>query len=155
MGLVKSIEEHLSKIFVEINKLNNKEYGFYGEAIAKKYLKKNKYKIIAINYTQKNGEADIIAIETKKSRKIRKEDYAKMSDEIRKEDVLVFVEVKSRNSLMFGVPSMAVNNKKQNKYLSIARNFMMVNPKFQGMQYRFDIIEVHEKDVMNHIINAF
>lgn len=43
------------------NKLNNKETGVKGEAIAAKYLAKHGYKIVGRNYLKKWGEIDIIA----------------------------------------------------------------------------------------------
>ena len=59
----------------------NKFKGGYGEEIATTYLKKKKYKIIEKNYANRIGEIDIIA-----------ED----------KNVLVFVEVKARETLEFG-----------------------------------------------------
>lgn len=133
----------------------NKIYGNYGENLAKKHLKKAGYKILAMNYTKRNLEADIIALEKKQARKKRKEEYIKMPKDIQKEDVLVFVEVKSRTNKNYGRPVDAVNKQKQNNYLTIARNFFYYNPRFQGMNYRFDVIEVADCEVVNHIINAF
>lgn len=132
----------------------NKIYGEYGENLAKKFLKKSGYKILTMNYSKRGGEADIIALETKAARKKRKEEYRVMPKEARKEDGIVFIEVKSRNSDMVR-PHEAVDNKKQQNYLNIARTFFMLNPRFQGMNYRFDIIEVTKEKVDNHIINAF
>lgn len=134
--------------------MNIGEYGAYGEGLAKKFLKKNGYKILTINYQKRVGEVDIVALETKKARK-KREEYKQMSKQMQKEDVLVFVEVKSRNSTKFGTPAMAVDNKKRKHYESLARSFKMLNPKFGGLPFRFDIIEVIETSVENHIINAF
>ena len=129
-------------------------YGSYGEGLAIAYLKKSGYKILTANYTKKVGEVDIIALETKKARKKRPE-YKEMSKEIQKEDVLVFVEVKSRNSTKFGRPSEAVDKQKKKHYETLANNFRLLNPKFAGLPFRLDIIEVIETSVDNHIINAF
>lgn len=132
----------------------NKIYGSYGENLAKKYLKKNGYKVLVTNYTKKNGEADIIAIEKKSARKKRKEEYKAMPKDIQNEDIIVFIEVKSRTG-NFARPHEAVDKKKQQTYTNIARLFFMLNQRFQGMSYRFDIIEVTDNAVDNHIINAF
>ena len=67
--------------------------GGIGEKKAEKYLKKNKYVILAKNYTTHFGEIDIIA----KS----------------KEEEIVFIEVKTRKDDYFGRPSEAVNKIKQ------------------------------------------
>lgn len=134
--------------------MDKHEYGKYGETLAIGYLKKQGYKILTVNYSSKAGEVDIIAVETKKARKKRPE-YKSMSKQIQNEDVLVFVEVKSRNSMKFGRPSMAVDNKKLNHYQIIASQFRLYNSKFSKLPYRFDIIEVVGDVVDNHIINAF
>lgn len=129
-------------------------YGSFGENLAQKFLKKKGYKILATNYQKRAGEIDIIAIETKRARKTR-EDYKSMSNLMKKEDVLVFVEVKSRNSLDYGRPADAVNAKKGKHYQSVARTFLTLNPKFGGMPFRFDIVEVVGSEVSTHLINAF
>jgi len=129
-------------------------YGSYGEGLALAFLKTAGYKILSCNYTKKVGEIDIIALETKKARKKRPE-YKNMSKEMQKEDVLVFVEVKSRNSTAYGRPSLAVDKVKQKHYELLANNFRLLNPKYAGLPFRFDIIEVIETKVDNHIINAF
>ena len=131
-----------------------KEYGNLGEEIACKYLKKQGYEIIKRNYTKKNGEIDIIAIETKKARK-KTEDYTKMSKKIQDEDVLCFIEVKSRNRIDYGLPNEAVDYTKQRKYFNLSFDFMQ-EKKMKDVQYRFDIIEVFGiEENINHIKNAF
>lgn len=128
-------------------------YGDFGEDLACKFLKKNKYKILTRNFSNKDGEIDIIAIETKASRK-RSADYSRMSDMIRNEDVLVFVEVKSRHSTLYGEPFEAVDKQKQSRYFTLANNYISKN-KLSDYQYRFDIIEVLANKVVNHYKNAF
>lgn len=126
--------------------------GDNGEKIACQFLKKNYYLIFTSNYATKYGEIDIIAIETKKSRKMT-EEYKIMPKVIRDEDVLVFVEVKTRKSNLFGQPSEAVDNKKIKNYESVASEF--IKTKTDGtMQYRYDIIEILDGKI-NHIKNAF
>ena len=133
--------------------MNRKEYGNWGEEFACKYLKKNGYKLITRSFVGKNGEIDIIAIETKKARK-RSEDYNKMSKMIQDEDVLCFIEVKSRNRTDYGMPFEAVDYKKQNKYYSVSFEYMQKNH-ISDLQHRFDIIEVFSTKSINHIKNAF
>ena len=76
-----------------------------------------------------------------------------MSRKIKRENVLVFIEVKSRSSLEYGNPSDAVDFSKQNKYLLMAATYIqgLRKPK----QYRLDIIEVFRDSTLNHIRNAF
>ncbi len=128
-------------------------YGDFGEDLACQVLKKNKYKILTRNFSDKDGEIDIIAIETKASRK-RSEDYDKMSDMIKNEDVLVFVEVKARHSTLYGEPFEAVDKPKQARYYTLANRYIAKN-NLSDYQYRFDIIEILENQVVNHYKNAF
>lgn len=130
-----------------------KEYGNWGENFACNYLKKQGYKVIDKNYSKKSGEIDIIAIETKKARK-KSEEYSKMSKLIQDEDVLCFIEVKSRNRTDYGMPNEAVDFTKQKKYYDLSFSYMQEH-KIKEFQYRFDIIEVFGTESINHIKNAF
>ncbi len=110
----------------------NKVLGLKGELEACEYLKKNKYKVLEKNYKNKLGEIDIIA---------------------KKKDVLVFIEVKARDTLSFGGPSEAVNLIKQRKIKNVASLFLLQNH-IENKPLRFDVIEVIDKEI-NHIENAF
>ena len=68
--------------------------GIAGEQMVDSYLKKNKYKIIATNYTCQLGELDIIA---------------------KDKDTYVFIEVKTRSSFKYGLPREAVDEFKRHK----------------------------------------
>ena len=129
------------------------EYGKFGENFAFNYLKKMGYKIIAKNFVGTVGEVDIVAIETKLARK-KSGDFDKMSKLIQNEDVLCFIEVKSRNNTDYGNPSDAVDYSRQRKYYSLSYEFMTKN-NLKDYQHRFDIIEVFGKNEINHIKNAF
>lgn len=129
------------------------EYGKFGEDLAANFLKKSGYKIIARNYKCRAGEIDIIALETKKARK-KTEDYLKMSRYLKDEDVLVFAEVKSRESKLYGAPYEAVDNFKRHQYENASYIFMKENG-YNDVQFRFDIIEVVEDKVENYFKNAF
>ncbi len=110
----------------------NKVVCLKGELEATEYLKDKKYKIIEINYKNKLGEIDIIA---------------------KQKNVLVFVEVKSRNTFAFGRPSEAVDQNKQRKIKNVATLYMLQNH-IENKPIRFDVIEVVDKYI-NHIENAF
>ena len=71
-------------------RVSKKQVGNLGEDLAKKFLKKRKYKILDCNYYIKGGEIDLITKD-------------KNSGE------LVFVEVKTRSSNLGGWPEQAVN----------------------------------------------
>jgi len=110
----------------------NKVTGNYGEELAKKYLKKQKYTILETNYTTKLGEIDIIA---------------KDSDEF------VFIEVKTRNTLLYGLPREAVTPYKQNKIRTVATEYIKKHKLFNE-KLRCDVIEIIENEI-THIKNAF
>ena len=120
--------------------MNNKIFGFGGESIAARYLKKHGYKILNKNYRQKSFEIDIIAF---------------------KNNTLIFVEVKTRSTTKFGLPCESVDFRKQKKIQSGANAYLA---NFDGdCDVRFDIIEVYadrKSDMIlgakiNHIKNAF
>lgn len=114
--------------------MNNIEKGRIGESIAQSYLISKGGSILEKNYKTKIGEIDIIA---------------------RLNGELVFIEVKSRSNINFGFPAEAVNYKKREKIINVAKYYLMKNC-LHNISIRFDVIEVYLKDKkINHIINAF
>ncbi len=116
-------------------KKNNKAVGDFGELLAKEYLVRNEYSILETNFRTRIGEIDIIA---------------------QKDDIVVFIEVKSRKSLKFGMPYEAVDQRKMHKIIKVAQNYIVYKSR-GDTQYRFDIVEVflNENDKINHIEDAF
>ena len=112
--------------------MNTHVLGTKGEILAKEYLQKQKYKILETNFSNSIGEIDIIAQEN---------------------DVIVFVEVKSRESLRFGYPKEAITKYKQNKIRMVATAYLKFKRKLNS-KVRFDCIEVLAGEV-NHIKNCF
>ena len=110
---------------------HNKKLGEKGEKIARLYLEKNGWKILEKNYKTPFGEIDIIA---------------------EKGETVAFIEVKTRQSDIYGAPSEAVSNMRKQRYIRGA-NYYFLN-KIIDCTVRFDIIEVL-KDELNHIENAF
>ena len=115
-----------------MSKLFNHVKGILGEDIAAKYLKKKHFKILERNHRNRVGEIDIVAMHKK---------------------ILVFVEVKSRSTLEFGTPAEAVDERKQHKLRQVASLYLITH-KYDG-PCRFDVIEVLDGQVINHIENAF
>ncbi|SHH07388.1 YraN family protein [Tepidibacter thalassicus] len=114
--------------------MNNREKGILGEKIASDYLIKNNFKILQKNYKTKYGEIDLI---------------------VSKDGKIIFVEVKSRNSLNYGYPSESVNYRKQSKIIYTAKHYILSN-NIKNNDFRFDVIEVYLKNKnINHIENAF
>jgi putative endonuclease len=91
-----------------------------GEDLAKKFLKKNGYRILKRNYVNKNGEIDIVAYDR---------------------GTIAFVEVKARLSENFGTPELAITNAKRSKIIRTALNYLMIN-KIEEMDYRFDVVSI-------------
>ncbi len=109
----------------------NKRLGSRGEGKARRYLKRNGWKILEKNYKNPFGEVDIIA---------------------QKEDVIAFIEVKTRLSDKYGQPSEAVTENRKRKYI-LAANYYFTGREIE-VTVRFDIIEILYGEI-NHIENAF
>ena len=112
--------------------MNTRIKGNIGEDLAVKHLKKHGYKIVERNYTCQFGEIDIIA---------------------KHNNFYVFLEVKSRNSVDFGLPRYAVNVRKQQTIIACAKWWLSRN-ELMGSAVRFDVVEVVSGQV-NVIQNAF
>lgn len=117
---------------------NNKILGNEGEEIAIDYLINSGYKILDRNFRCKTGEIDII---------------------IEDNEIIAFVEVKTRSTNQFGNPSEAVGYGKQRKIVRTALMFIMKN-KLSDRMSRFDVLEIIKSDnlsqsYINHIKDAF
>ena len=112
--------------------MNTRTKGNIGEELAVKHLKKKGYKIIERNFSCQFGEIDIIA---------------------KHNNFYVFVEVKSRKSIGFGLPRYAVNIRKQQTIVTCAK-WWLATHELMGSAVRFDVVEVIGQDV-NVIENAF
>lgn len=118
---------------------DNKKTGEAGEEIAANFLIARGYRIVERNFRCKGGEIDIIAREpTDKS--------------------LIFVEVKARRSLAYGVPQLAVTPFKQRQITKAALTWLSVN-RLHDQNARFDVIAIllHSdgNHAVDHIRNAF
>lgn len=111
------------------------ELGEKGEAIALNYLVKNDYEILDKNYRFRKGEIDIIAF---------------------KNNFIIFVEVKTRQSKDLMGPQESVTKTKQRQIIKTAHQFIIENDyDYEG---RFDIIGIvtnqYTTDI-EHIEEAF
>ncbi|MPM74306.1 hypothetical protein SDC9_121292 [bioreactor metagenome] len=116
--------------------MNIGEIGLLGEKRCVSYLKWHGYEIVEQNFQSRFGEIDIIA---------------------RKKELLIFVEVKTRDEKSIAEPKEFVTYSKQAKIIRTAEIFLMKN--HLDCQVRFDVMEVYvsnkKVDKINHIINAF
>lgn len=107
--------------------------GNLGEKIARKYLQKNKIKILKRNFRSPVGEIDLLARD--------------------KEDI-VLVEVKTKSGTAFGHPTEMVNYYKQRKLIQLARYCQKLYPQ---ANIRIDVIAVDlsvEPPKVEHFENA-
>jgi putative endonuclease len=94
--------------------------GARGEKLARRYLKRNGYKVLFRNFRGSGGEIDVVC---------------------RDNDTLVFVEVKTRGREDFGRPVEAVDRDKRKRISrgALAWLRMLDNP---DILFRFDVVEV-------------
>jgi len=110
--------------------------GCWGEDLAEKYLREEGYNIVDRNFRCRSGEIDIIAMDGTE---------------------LVFVEVKTRRNLNFGLPCESVTALKIKRLKRAAAYYASSHPvKHSGV--RLDVIEIlmqHGTVYIHHIENVF
>ena len=112
---------------------NKRAKGGLYEQKAAAYLKKQGYVILETNYRCRQGEIDLIA---------------------REGETLVFVEVKYRSTARYGMPSEAVDARKQRRICNVASFYLYRNHLPADTPVRFDVAAVSEQN-MEMIENAF
>lgn len=119
------------------SKPNRHEKGDLNEEMARDFLAKKGYKIIAEKWEfGKAGEIDLICKDA---------------------DVLVFVEVKSKYNHDHGTPEDAVTPQKRQQIRRIARGYLYVH-KIKYAECRFDVVAVDYatgKPELRHWVHAF
>ena len=127
---------------IDMANKNTRAIGTEGEQRAVEFLIENGYTILKINYrVGRIGEIDIIA---------------------REGEYICFIEVKTRKSYSFGIPSESVTFKKQEK-IKLLASIYLTNTGNIDERIRFDIVEILMKNnngtnqinVINLIKNAF
>lgn len=115
--------------------MNNRSFGDTGEQFVVQYLQKNGFTVQAVNYRKFFGEIDIIAS---------------------KQELYVFVEVKTRKSVTMPMGQL-ISRPKQQKIIKTAQTFI-VEQKLRDYVYRFDVALVSVNGtsfVLEYIENAF
>lgn len=109
--------------------------GIKGENIAVRYLIKKGFQILDRNFRCRLGEIDIIAMD---------------------KGCLVFIEVRTKSSIKYGLPQESVTQAKINKLRRLAQ-FYLVQKSLYDINIRFDVIAVTIIDNLKvtHIKNAF
>ena len=116
-----------------------KSTGNKGENLACIFLESKEYSIVEKNFRAAKCEIDIIA---------------------KKDEYIIFIEVKTRKSQKFGSASQSVGFGKQKNIIKAAEMFLTMNDLYMDLQPRFDVIEVYMDDktgrnYINHIEFAF
>ena len=116
----------------------NKDLGSFGEALARDYLISKGYKILNMNFRNKFGEIDIIC---------------------KKNNLLIFCEIKSRYSNSFGSPIESITCYKQKQIIKLSELYL-ISKKYYNFNVRYDIIEVifntiTSSHIINHVQDAF
>jgi putative endonuclease len=105
------------------------EFGRRGEELAFSFLLDKGFDILQKNYRYKKmGEIDLIA---------------------RKDNLIIFVEVKSRKTDRYGGALYSINNRKKNTLKKIATQFLIENPLFytKDLTCRFDLISIDNEKI--------
>ena len=100
--------------------MKRRDTGILGEIIACEFLGKNGYDIIETNYRCAEGEIDIIA---------------------RQEDILVFVEVRTKKSQQFGSPEESITRNKKERLRALAERYGQEHENLPDI-WRIDVIAV-------------
>ena len=110
--------------------------GKSGEDLAVDFLKKKNFEILERNYRFGHKEIDIIG---------------------KDKNTVVFIEVKTGRSKIFGSPLEWVNLRKQKRMVEVAQDYIQKN-NFTDFDFRFDVVAItieKGKREIEHIENAF
>ncbi len=118
---------------------HKKNFGHLGEHYAKGFIKRKGYEILFAPFQCRAGEIDIIAMDG---------------------EILVFIEVKTRNNRYFGTPLQAVTPYKQRQIIKVAKYFLYRVFRGTFKFARFDVIGITQprgsnEPEISHIIDAF
>lgn len=98
---------------------NSTQKGRFGEETAQKYLEEKGYRHVAGNFHIVGGEIDII---------------------MKKNDIIVFVEVKLRTGIRFGSGAEALNKNKKHKLLRTVYAYLAQHPGIK--RWQLDLVNI-------------
>ena len=112
--------------------------GLRGEQVARRYLKRQGWQILASRSQELLGELDLVAVD---------------------QGTIVFVEVKTRRSQQAGLPAEAVDDRKQRRLARLALVYLK-RQRLLGYPVRFDVIgltwpETSRRPMIKHVRGAF
>ena len=95
------------------------DLGKYGEQLGVQFLSEKQFSIIHTNWKYSRYEIDLIAS---------------------KNNVLHFIEIKTRKSMRFGLPEESADQKKMEKVMRAAEQYLYKNPQWVRVQY--DVLSI-------------
>jgi len=111
--------------------MKTKATGQLGEKLAQDFLKERGYQIVETNYRSPDGEVDII---------------------VSQNGVLVFVEVRTKSSRMFGTPEESVNRRKKQKLIAVSQYYLQTHePHPPSWRIDFIAVELDNRGNLNRI----
>ncbi len=116
--------------------MNTKIVGLDGENRAAAFLEAKGFQIIERNWRTKRGEIDIIAL---------------------KNDILVFIEVKTLPKGTLDMIQRELNNQKRERIIKTSKRFLLNHRQYSNNYIRFDVIVIDMPGLepVYHIENAF
>lgn len=111
------------------------KFGKEGEVFALDYVRQKGYKVLEVNFRLHPYEVDIIAMD---------------------QEVVVFIEVKTRQTDEYGHPLEFITGKKEQNLIRVADYYLQYH--LPGKEGRFDVITLLKRGdafVLEHFINAF
>jgi putative endonuclease len=100
--------------------MSNKTLGDFGEEVAADRLRAKGYRILERNWRTSTGEIDLVAVH---------------------DGVVVFIEVKTRTSDIFGSPEEAITHKKKEMMVSAAQ-WYLEEKNLSDINWRIDMVAV-------------
>ena len=119
-----------------MNRRSTSDRGKEGEAIAVAFLRSKGLTILETRYRYMRGDIDIVAMDG---------------------EVLVFCEVKLRNTQRFGAPEYGVTRGKQAQVRRIAAAYLYER-ELRDQICRFDVVAIERKEgrtEVRHLVNSF
>lgn len=116
--------------------MNTKELGAEGERVAEQFLRSKGLKVLERNLRTRLGEIDLVCQD---------------------KDTIVFVEVKTRTSALYGDGTAAVGARKQAKLRRLAQAYLASRSP-ESLNARFDVLSVMllaGEPTVEHIEGAF
>lgn len=115
-----------------MNQPHRQKIGKWGEAAAAWYLEARGYRIMQRNVRTPYGEIDLIASEGAG---------------------LVFVEVKTRTNLRYGLPETAVTARKLEHMVNSAQFYMEEHPELARQGWQIDVVAIYARpgDAREHV----